>query len=84
MDILCPKCGEPWDHDTLHEVAEDSDKPYDTVAADFRARGCEALGTKHSAGEAHPVISAVYDMLGDDMDGAASMLEDAELFGYLD
>jgi hypothetical protein len=26
-DIRCPKCGEPWDHDTIHdEVAERFDK----------------------------------------------------------
>jgi hypothetical protein len=23
MDIICPKCGEPWDHDSLHDVAQE-------------------------------------------------------------
>jgi hypothetical protein len=30
------------------------------------------------------IVSEVYDLLGDDMDGAAAMLEDAELMGLFE
>lgn len=37
----------------------------------------------HNGGRPDPVITAIYDLLGDDMDGAANMLEDAEAWGLL-
>jgi hypothetical protein len=56
------------------------------TAAQFRVVGCEALGFGHEYvggdGRAH-VASTIYDLLGDDMDGAAAMLEDAEMEGLL-
>ncbi len=88
MDIYCPKCGEPWDNDSLHEAAAElneearslGERPvtYDTVARDFRDRGCLALGER--CGKPNPEIAkaaaAVYAFSGDDMDGAASDFED--------
>lgn len=60
---------------------------YDAVAADFRTRGCRAMingfGPQSScepvAGDegAREAIATVYELLGDDMDGAASFFEDA-------
>jgi len=93
MDIMCPRCGEPWDNDELHEEAshrqeEGLNSSYATVAADFRVRGCgaftaygaecnaEALGSGRAA-----AASALYDLLGDDMDGAAAMLDDGAYLG---
>jgi len=76
MDMLCPKCAEPWDNDEFHDVASENQSTYSELAADFRRRGCEALGSRHGDGDAHPVIAATYDLLGDDMDGAAAMFED--------
>jgi len=99
MDIICPVCGEPWEHDCLHEAAESSGASYQTVAAQFRSVGCKALesayGSQSHCKRAIPtekesrersltraeVASAMYDLLGDDMDGAAAMLEDYEA-GY--
>lgn len=52
MDIRCPWCGEPWDHDSLHDMPAGSPfkTPYDRVAnrnpgyerasAAFREYGC--------------------------------------------
>ena len=92
MDILCPKCAEPWDMDTLHEVAEEEGTTYEAVSARFRTEGCKALGTSHNVISADNdpeeadrrqlgamVADAMYDALGDDLDGAAAMLED---FGF--
>ena len=103
MDLYCVICGEPWDNDCLHEVAEERGHKcneacargcteYTKIAADFRARGCRALSPTFGTDFAYcvkqetdegktrqAIIGAAYDMLGDDMDGAAAMLEDAGL-----
>jgi hypothetical protein len=91
MDLICPRCTEPWDFDSLHEEADESDRTYAQVAADFRTRGCLALETAFGAMECKPVnnlrsmvADAMYDLLGDDMDGAAAMMEDFEWAGMLD
>lgn len=90
MDVYCPVsgCAEPVDMDYFHDVAEDTGQTYTQVTRDFAVRGCEALGDTHNMkdgaswrGEA---ASALYDLMGDDMDGVASMLEDAEYFGMFD
>ena len=76
MDIKCRNCGEPWDHDTIHDVASEKNSDYETVAADFRRRGCEAFDTNHNGNKAHVAIGALTDMLGGDMDGLGAMIED--------
>lgn len=84
MDVRCPKCGESWDHDELHHAAEITGETYAATAALFRRVGCEVFGTSH--GEMLTERSAgaglVYELLGDDMDGAAAMFEDMEAFGW--
>ena len=97
MDIYCPRCAEPWDNEEMHErVAElkaDGDKTgqgkepsYDTVVADFRARGCVALGGRPCEPATDPrskvraEASAMLMELGD-MDGAMSDLDDFEALG---
>ena len=83
MDVFCRNCGEPVDTDEFHSIAEEQGSTYSNVAADFRKRGCVAVyGGKCSPvdpGDSESLSMAeragiVYDMLGDDMDGAASML----------
>lgn len=90
MDIYCIACGEPWDNDCLHDEAEVSGRTYTDVARDFRVRGCSALRLAYGASCSTPstqtdrtfgltrqdAAGALYDILGDDMDGAAAMLED--------
>lgn len=112
MDIRCPKCGEPWEIDSLHEEVTErfghwdpeatprynshlgkgatvlpKDRPYEDLFAevrrDFYRRGCEALGGRHSHANASPAIAEVFDVLGDDIDGAAVFLEDLEHEGLL-
>jgi hypothetical protein len=120
MDIYCPRCGEPWDFDSLHDEAQarygipyyvpepdryamvgpgrrtqnpeyDSDA-YDRVFAkvrsEFQRNGCEAMHAAFGAHCSEPstetrqgltrqeASSVLYDLLGDDMDGAAAMLDD--------
>lgn len=86
MDVYCPKCGEPVDNDEFHDAAEAQSSSYKKVVAAFQRRGCEALGfppcrAPHSLSQPGRVArataaSALYDILGDDMDGVAAMLED--------
>jgi threonine dehydrogenase-like Zn-dependent dehydrogenase len=91
MDLYCPICHEPWDNDAFHEVAgeakEDGDSERDSyakVAALFRTKGCGKAfyGTAYHNSHCKRVenedgrLSALYELLGDDMDGAASMIED--------
>lgn len=92
MDIYCPKCQEPWDIDTLHDAVEERNgglaaelrRPYDVefteVRQDFNRRGCEALGSRHGDGVASPVVGEILDLLGDDIDGAAALLDDFEAY----
>ena len=92
MDINCPRCAEPVEIDYLHEVAEvegqygDGGTFADVLRA-FQRDGCSALGARcnprvtdrdraRAAGAA-----LLYDLLGDDIDGAAAMLEDFGAMG---
>lgn len=95
MDVYCRICAEPWDIDTLHEevherngsLADEFRRPYDVefaeVRKDFARRGCTALGTNHNDTTAHPLVGEILDLLGDDIDGAASLLDDAASLGLL-
>jgi hypothetical protein len=76
MDIYCPKCSEPVDTDYFHDIAESTDSTWIEVSRAFQQIGCEALGDSHGEGESNPYASALYDLLGDDVDGAAAMMED--------
>lgn len=90
MDLICPVCAEPTDNDELHVEVEENNYPnYAAAAAAFRSKGCEALSwgshnpeTMNSKRAA--VSDAMFDLLDDDMDGAAAMMEDFEYWGMLD
>lgn len=84
MDIYCPKCAEPWEVDSLHDTPDGL--PFDEARQRFYREGCGVFGV---ACEAEPSLrsqaaSALYDLLGDDVDGAAAMLDDFEYVGWLD
>lgn len=79
MDIYCGKCGEPWDMDTFHDVADYRGTTWHSVARSFRARGCSALDASCNANgdmDIAMLASAAMSILGDDMDGVASMMDD--------
>ena len=79
MDVYCPRCGEPCDPDYFHDLAEERGTSYTAVSRDFQTRGCEALGEprceRNGSYRAH-AAAALYDLCGDDIDGAASVLDD--------
>ncbi len=87
MDIRCPCCGEPWDMDCLHEEVEhrgaqdeEYEEVYNQVKSDFFKKGCKALTVYGPAqwcnGAPEDDIAFIYDLMGDDLDGAAAFLED--------
>ena len=85
MDIYCGKCGEPWDMDSLHEAVDEGHATsWDDARTTFERKGCGLWGVKCSSSPdtARAMASAaLMDVMGDDMDGVASMLEDAESSG---
>lgn len=79
MDILCPKCAEPWEIDSLHEVAEDHGG-FDAAYKSFRTQGCGVAFSSWGTAMCNPVdrpeLYELADLLGDDVDGYAAMIED--------
>lgn len=79
MDIYCKVCGEPWDHDELHEMYVDGRKvPYMEAWRRFKKMGCRAFGSSHGDQvdkEAAEMASVLYGV-GDDPDAAAAFFED--------
>lgn len=68
---LNPKVGK-WHDDRIY------DKFYQTVRKEFTSGGCKAFGFPHNDTKANPAYAAIYDMMGDDLDGAATFLEDMD------
>ena len=75
MDLRCPKCGEPWDMDELHDVPGMS---FNRARDRFAKVGCEVFDNPHNevADEDAAKARALHDILGDDIDGIAAMEED--------
>ena len=82
MDIRCRKCAEPVDMDELHDIATDMGTTFHQVRKDFAQLGCPALGMRcndeQTDRELAAISGALFDMLGDDIDGVASMLNEWE------
>lgn len=52
---------------------------YDDARDAFRKKGCEYFYSKHGSYVADPAIGEIMDLLGDDLDGAAGLMEDFKL-----
>jgi hypothetical protein len=77
----------PWPHGKDYRQ-EAYDVYYKPVLHDFRKRGCEALGSSHgfieNRDESAAQLSAMlFDIFGDDVDGIATELDEAEYFGII-
>ena len=60
MDIFCSKCGEPWEMNTLHDIASESQKNFHWAAGEFVKYGCgafEAFAHTKAACTLDPVVS---------------------------
>jgi hypothetical protein len=87
MDINCRHCGEPWDIYSLHDVWDDKTGKrlaYKTASSRFRKYGCPAMEGHQRPCSHGPIaspetldaIGTLTDLLGEDTDGLAAMLED--------
>ncbi len=82
MDVRCPVCAEPWDTDELHYL----DIPFKQAYRKFQIEGCAVFGNRHNIpqdeeerrriNDQTAIIRGMYDILGDDVDGAAAEMED--------
>jgi hypothetical protein len=88
MDSRCKFCGEPFDLDEFHE----NDWPWDQWVKAFRNFGCGAVDALFDGGipsescrckneplfddEKLEGIGLINELLGDDTDGACTMIED--------
>lgn len=84
MDLYCQICGEPYDVWSLQDMSF-------SEAQDFKAgKGCPCCeGKKPKNMSAYQknvtqLSSVAFDILGDDIDGIAAMMEDAEFFGLFE
>ena len=79
MDLICTRCGEPWDLDhVLHE------NPGGFVRKGGLIRRCPTC--PHDEPKLDPqtrqrlaAVAAMAELLGDDVDGLAAVLEDSDL-----
>lgn len=75
MDLYCTRCGEPWDMDYVNFEMTPEERNH------FKhGEGCPSCYGKPV--EKRPlrakIAAAMGDILGDDLDGLASSMEDAE------
>lgn len=96
MDLYCPRCSEPCDSDEFHYVEDlNSDVEgallsWATATGRFRTIGCAALegGTTPTCEKDDSLRSlasaTLMDLMGDDLDGVASTMDDFEFLGMLD
>lgn len=86
MDVYCPKCGEPWDTYEFHDPWEPMS--YDEARKLFRSQGCGVVfnGTpcQGEPGMRGKASGMLMDLLGDDTDGVAALLDDFEYVGLLE
>lgn len=76
MDIYCPVCGEPWAVDELHEIPGED---FATAQRRFRSEGCAVFESRHNLSpdsEAAAMSSVLFELLGDDIDGVASLMDE--------
>lgn len=73
MDIYCPRCGEPWDIGSVqHEMTPAEQKDLLT------GRGCsrQCRTSPPSDSRRASIAVGVLASCGDDLDGAAALMED--------
>ena len=80
MDILCTRCGEPWDVCSLTDDMTSGEAKYLKAG-----RGCPCCINKpdsevtNRAPDASLAQRAIADVLGDDIDGLAATVDDFNL-----
>lgn len=79
MDLVCTRCGEPWDmHHVLHDEPEDFERHGGVI---LQCPSCPKEAPKLSDEERKRLetIRTLGELLGDDIDAFAAELEDFDL-----
>jgi len=82
MDLMCSRCLEPWELDYVTDPDVVKDKEFKRNGALIvHCPACPKGKPKLTKAEQDKaaIVYALSDLLGDDMDGAACMLEDMEM-----
>lgn len=89
MDLYCPTCSEPFELDYITtDLADLFDLTPKQAIARFCSEGCEAWPGAKCAENAAPSLrgeatAVLFDLMPDDPDGVAAMLEDFDHMGML-
>ena len=76
MDIYCKRCGEPWDlYGVQHGDMTTTER--DRFWAGEGCPSCYGKPVERQPFRSH-LMAAMQDLLGDDIDGLAAEMEDAE------
>lgn len=85
---MTPGCNEPWDaYEVQQCLAEELDITPAQALALFQRKGCEAFPgaqcavDRDAANLRGAATAALFELMPDDADGVAAMLEDAEHMG---
>jgi hypothetical protein len=76
LDILCPRCGEPWDPDYVqHEMTPEEREEL------LAGQGCcsECRMNPPADSDATAASRLILDLCPDDLDGAAALMKDMGL-----
>ena len=82
MDIPCTICGESFDMDELHYIAEETNSTHDQVREKFYREGCNIVlgsATRCTPSGNSSARFELADLLGADIAGYASLTEDFDL-----
>ena len=75
MDLYCQRCGEPWEHYYVHHEMTFTERLH--FLEGTCCPSCEGKEVERQPLRAQ-LASALSDFLGDDTDGLAAEMEDAE------
>lgn len=79
MDLVCTRCGEPWDiHHVIHDAPEEFNREGGVILC---CPCCQGKKVKLSNQERQRLnaIQAIGEVLGDDIDALAAEIEDLGL-----
>lgn len=82
MDVMCIKCGEPFDLGDLEWLAESKEATSEELRATFFRDGCESMLSNGRKTCKRDRLSStrfeLHGLMGDDIDGYVSLMEDVD------
>ena len=82
MDLVCTCCGEPWhiDH-VLHHEPDEFDRDGGLIRACPCCHGKKPEGMTEERRGRLQAVAAAAELLGDDVDGLAAIIDDLDALG---